>query len=85
MKWHVRLLVAAGVALALGVISALVLTIVDLYLTGHGQPSIHQADIVVPGISAKLSLSDLLLLASIFLPGFATWLLLGRAEKAEQR
>ena len=76
MKWQARLVVAVGVALAFGVISALVLTIVDLYLTGHAQPSLKQETISIPGISPKLSASDLLFLAGIILPGLATWLLL---------
>ena len=76
MKWQARLVVAVCVALAFGVISALVLTIVDLYLTGHAQPSIKQETVSVPGIGPKLSASDLLFLAGIVLPGLATWLLL---------
>ncbi len=84
MKWQARLVVAVGVALAFGVISALVLTIVDLYLTGHAQPSLKQATISIPGISPKLSASDMLLLAGIILPGLATWLFLP-TDKASRK
>ncbi|MGY1424323.1 hypothetical protein [Lysobacter sp. A289] len=85
MKWYARLLVAVSAALAFGVVSALVLVVVDLYLTGHGQPSISQADISIPGISTKLSLSDLLFLAGIILPGLVTWLLLRPTNKSGRK
>ena len=84
MKWHMRLIIAVGVALGFGVISALVLTVADLHLTGHAQPSLNQATISIPGLGQHLSVSDLLLLAGIILPGLVTWLLLS-ANKADRR
>ena len=84
MKWYTRLIVAVGVALGFGVISALVLTFVDLYLTGHGQPSFKQETISIPGVSQKISSSDLLFLAAFILPGLTTWLLL-RTNKAGRK
>lgn len=76
MKWYVRLVVAAGSALAFGVVVALAITVVDLYLTGHAKPSLSQPVVSIPGVSPKLSVSDVLLLAGTVLPGVTTWLLL---------
>lgn len=76
MKWHARIMVAIGVALGCGVVSALVLALVDLYLTGHARPSMGRATIPIAGTSQAASVADLLLLSAIIVPGLVTWLLL---------
>ena len=81
MKWHNRTLVSLGVAVTFFVVTALALTILDLYRTGHGLDSFNQATISVPGFAYPFSPNDLVLIASFILPGLGAWLLSGRGTR----
>jgi len=80
MKWYVRLLLSVGAALGAAVVAALALTVLDLYLTGHGHPSIHRATIELRWIGMRLSPSDIAFVASALVVGIAVWWLLRLAE-----
>lgn len=62
-----RFLLAVGAGLAVAVMaafaSALVLAVIDLYLSGHSSGSITRPLIVWPGLGVSLSPADTVLLA----------------------
>lgn len=64
-----RLVFSTLAALGTMLIVVLVLTIADLYLVGHGYPSINRELLTWPGVGTSMSLADILLL----LPGLAAW------------
>ena len=74
IRWYWRLLLSIGGALSAGVMAALVLIILDLYLTGHGHQSLNQPG--VGGVGPMFSVSDVILLASILLAGLLVWFVL---------
>lgn len=77
----VRLILGVGAGMGVAVVAALALAILDLYLTGHGHPSINRATISVPWTGIRLSTADIALLASALVAGVATWFLLGAIVK----
>ena len=66
---------AGGTAL----LTALGLTIVDLYLTGHVLPSIGSTFLDIPPLGIHLSLSDIVLFAATFGAGWVAWRVTGTA------
>ena len=74
-----RLLLSLGVAAVVAVLATLALTVVDLYLVGHGHASMNREVISIPGAGVQLSPADGLLLVGILVSGFSTWFLLRRA------
>lgn len=73
MKWKRRLLASLTASVGCFVITALALTVLDLYRTGHGLASFDQATLLVPGLKQPLSPYDIFLIASFVLPGLAVW------------
>ena len=69
-----RLIASTVVAIVAAFITVLVVTIADLYLTGHGYPSISQE--VLPA----MSVSDVILLGVTFAAWLGTWFALGRSR-----
>ena len=67
-----RLLASTVVAIVAMFVTVLVVTIVDLYLTGHGYPSINQE------IALAMSVSDVVLLAVTIAAWLGTWWAFGR-------
>jgi hypothetical protein len=68
-----RLLISLGAGLAFGVLVAIVLTAVDLYLAGHGRRPLSAPwlDVTQPGI--HLSLADVLFLTAVVFVAAITW------------
>ncbi|TLM63953.1 MAG: hypothetical protein FDZ69_12010 [Deltaproteobacteria bacterium] len=73
-----RSLVSVGVAIATAFVVALAVTIVDLYLVGHGYPSINREVLLWPGGGVSLSPAGILLLLCSFGAGGATWFFMRR-------
>jgi hypothetical protein len=71
--WLTRLLVSLGAGLAFGVLVALVLTVADLYLTGHGYRSLGAPFLDAPAVGVHLSLADVLFLGAVVLAAAMTW------------
>jgi hypothetical protein len=71
--WLTRLLISLGGGLAFGVLVALVLTVADLYLTGHGYRSLGAPLLDAPAMGVHLSLADLLFLSAAVLGAAVTW------------
>ena len=69
----VRLLASLGAGLALGVLVAILLTVADLYLTGHGRPALGAPLIDVAPLGIHLSLADLLFLCAVVFGAVVTW------------
>ena len=80
MKWYWRLLLSVGIAISGGVVALLALVILELYLSGHGHPTLGSMYI---GSSRLLSVSDVIILAAAPLCGLFAWCVLrgvGRAD-----
>lgn len=74
MRWYWRLLLSIGGAISGGVVAALALTILDLYLAGHLRPSLNRMYV---GHEARLlSVADVILLASVLVSGLIVWVAL---------
>ena len=80
MKWYLRLLLSLGAAISGGVIAALLLVVLDLYLTGHGHASLGQLYL---GPSGLLSVSDVVILVAPVLCGLFAWFVLRGVGKAD--
>jgi hypothetical protein len=79
VKALTRLLLSLGVAAVVAVLATLALTVVDLYLVGHGRASLNREVVSIPGAGIHLSPSDVLLLVGTLASGFSAWFLLRRA------
>ena len=71
--WLVRLLVSLGAGVALAVLVALVLTVVDLYQAGHGQPLLSRPWLEVAKLGVHLSRADIVFLLAAMLGAALTW------------
>ena len=69
-----RLVASFAAAIATLVVTVLVLTIADLYLTGHGHASINRA------VAWAMSPSDMILIAAVLAAWLGTWFALGRSR-----
>ena len=69
-----RFIASTIVAIVAAFITAIVVTIADLYLTGHGYPSISRE--VLPAMSP----ADVLLLGVTLAAWLGTWFALGRSR-----
>ncbi|MGY0559814.1 hypothetical protein ACW7G2_03710 [Luteimonas sp. A277] len=74
MRWPWRLLLSIVGALSAGVMAALAVTIVDLYLTGHGHLPLNQMGI--GRLGPQVPVGDVILLASMLLSGLFVWFIL---------
>lgn len=81
MKWYLRLLLSLGGAISGGVIAALLLVVLDLYLTGHGYPSLNRT--YVGPATLVMSISDMIFLAAILLSGLLVWFILRGVAKPD--
>ena len=73
-----RLTLSIGSAIGVGVISAVIVAVVDLYLVGHGYGSLLQEFITWASGDVHLSPGDLVVLIASVLSGYLTWHLLNR-------
>jgi Mg/Co/Ni transporter MgtE len=71
--WWARLLVSLGAGLAVGLLVALVLTLVDLYLSGQGYRSLSAPFVNAPALGVHVSMADVLFLIAVALGGVITW------------
>ena len=71
--WWARLLVSLGTGLGVAVLVALVLTILDLYLAGHGIPPIGRPWLDVEQLGIHLSRADVMFLGAAVLGAGITW------------
>jgi hypothetical protein len=66
-------LVSLGAGAAFGVLVAIVLTIVDLYLSGHGRRPLGAPLFDWPAWGIHLSLADIIFLGAAVLAAGITW------------
>jgi hypothetical protein len=67
--------IAAGIGAA--VVAALIVTVIDLYLTGHGYGSITREVITWAPAGVHLSIGDLGMLATVIVVAVLTWYVVG--------
>jgi hypothetical protein len=68
-----RLLVSLGAGFGVGLLVALVLTLLDLYLSGHGQQPLSRPWLEVEELGIHLSRADVLFLAAALVGVGVTW------------
>ena len=68
-----RILVSLAAGAAFGVLVAIVLAIVDLYISGHGRKPLSSPLIDWPSAGVHLSLADLVFLAAVVIGAALTW------------
>ena len=71
--WWARLLVSLGTGLGVGLLVALVLTLLDLYQSGHGQQPLGRPWLDVEALGVHLGRADVLFLAAAVLGVGLTW------------
>jgi hypothetical protein len=71
--WWVRLLVSLGAGVGVAVLAALILTVVDLYQAGHGQPLLSRPWLEVSDLGVHLSRADIVFLLAAVLGAWLTW------------
>lgn len=64
---------ALGVSFGAAVLAAVALAIFDIYLTGHGQPSVLRPWIEWPEAGVHLSRGDVVMYFAACLAGLGTW------------
>jgi hypothetical protein len=72
-NWWGRLLVSLGAGIGVAVLAALVLTVVDLYQAGHGQPLLSRPWLEVSDLGVHLSRADVVFLIAAVLGAWLTW------------
>jgi hypothetical protein len=73
----VRLTVSIFAGIGAAVVAALVVTVVDLYLTGHGRASITREVITWAQAGVHLSIGDLAMLTTLIAVAALAWHLSG--------
>jgi hypothetical protein len=71
--WWVRLLVSLGAGVGVAVLAALILTFVDLYQAGHGQPLLRRPWLEISDLGVHLSRADVVFLFAAVLGAWLTW------------
>lgn len=74
----VRLGISTAAGMAAAVAAALLVTVLDLYLTGHGHASVTREVITWPHAGVHLSIADLGMLMTGIVVAALTWHLAGR-------
>jgi hypothetical protein len=69
----VRFGLALGASFGAAVLAAVVLAILDLYVTGQGQPSVMRPWIDWPDAGVHLSRGDIVMYLAACLAGLGTW------------
>ena len=73
MSTLARLGISAGAGIGAGVAAALLVAVIDLYITGHGYGSIMREVITWEPAGVHLSIGDLAMLVTILLGAVLTW------------
>jgi len=76
----VRLGLSAATGIGAGVVVALIVTVLDLYLTGHGYGSITREVITWEPGGVHLSIGGVCMLSTIFVVAVVTWFRGGRDD-----
>ena len=71
--WWLRLLVSLGAGAVFGVLVALALAVVDLYLSGHGHRPISSPLVDWAAWGVHLSLADAIFLGAVAAGAVITW------------
>jgi hypothetical protein len=71
--WWVRLLVSLGAGVGVAVLTALILTFVDLYQAGHGQSLLSRPWLEISDLGVHLSRADVVFLFAAVLGAWLTW------------
>lgn len=77
MSQLLRLGISTAAGIGAGVVAALIVTVIDLYLTGHGYGSITREVITWASAGVHLSIGDLGMLATMIVVAALTWYLVG--------
>ena len=72
-SWWVRLLLSFGAGIASALVVAIVLAVIDLYLTGHGMAPLNAPLIDWSAAGIHLSLADIIFLGAAALAAAITW------------
>ena len=73
-----RLLLTVVAGAVVAVLSALAVTLADLYLVGHGRADLLRESISWPAAGVHLSPGDVIMLSFALLAAVLTWVLSGR-------
>ena len=73
-----RILFAFAVGMATAVLSAIVIAIIDIYLSGHGDDSLMREYLTWSAAGVHLSIGDIIMLGTALLAAAFTWRLYGR-------
>lgn len=73
----VRLGISTAAGIGAGVVAALIVTVIDLYFTGHGYGSITREVITWAQAGVHLSIGDLSMLITVIVVAVSTWYLTG--------
>jgi hypothetical protein len=71
--WWVRLLFSFGAGVGSALVVAIAITIVDLYLTGHGMAPLNAPLVDWPAAGIHLSLADVIFLGAAALAAAIMW------------
>jgi hypothetical protein len=72
-RWWVRLLLSFGAGMGSALVVAIAITVVDLYLAGHGMESLNTPLLDWPAGGIHLSLGDVIFLGAAALAAAITW------------
>jgi p-aminobenzoyl-glutamate transporter AbgT len=73
-----RLIFAALAGVSAGIVSAVVIAILDLYLSGHGYDGLARERVTWSALGIHLSIGDMFMLGMVLLSGLLAWWLNGR-------
>jgi hypothetical protein len=73
----IRLAISAAAGIGAAVVAALIVTVIDLYVTGHGYGSITREVITLAQAGVHLSIGDLAMLITAVAAAVSTWYLMG--------
>jgi hypothetical protein len=76
----VRLGISAASGVGAAVVVALIVTVIDLYMTGHGYGSITREVITLAQAGVHLSIGDLGMLVAAIAVAVSTWYLVGHLD-----
>ena len=77
MNTPARLGTSAAAGIGAAIVSALVVTVIDLYLTGHGYGSITREVLTWAPAGVHLSIGDIGMLVTAIAAAVSTWCLAG--------
>jgi len=80
MSMLVRLGISTAAGMAAAVVAALVVTVLDLYFTGHGYGSVTREVITWAHAGVHLSVADLGMLMTGIVVAVVTWYFAGRGR-----